>query len=249
MGFSARSVDQHPMNSDDRKLPRRSTQADVNTFLRKVAETPLTRKAGDRGRLIFALDATASRQPTWDRACELQAEMFSETAGLGGLDIQLCYYRGFGEFKATPWSAETRDLLRRMTRVACLGGLTQIGKVLEHTISETEKKRVNALVFVGDCMEEEVDRLAHLAGRLGILGVPAFIFQEGHEPGAEQAFRQIARLTNGAWCRFDASSARQLRDLLGAVAVYAAGGRKALTDFSAKRGGICRQLTHQVTKG
>ena len=233
------------MSSDDRKLPSRSAQADIDSFLRKVAETPLAPKAGERGRLIFALDATASRQPTWDRACQLQGEMFRETSALGGLEVQLCYYRGFGEFTATPWTADTDSLLRRMTRVTCLGGLTQIRKVLEHAVAETGRRRVNALVFVGDCMEEDVDRLSHLAGRLGILGVPAFVFQEGRDAATEQALRQVARLSNGAWCRFDASSAQHLRDLLSAVAVYAAGGRKALADFSARRGGIVRQLTHQ----
>ena len=237
------------MNNEDRKLPSRSPQADVDAFLRKVAETPPAPKAGERGRLIFALDATASRQPTWDRACQLQAEMFRETAALGGLEIQLCYYRGFGEFTATPWTADTDSLLQRMTGVTCLGGLTQIRKVLEHAVAETGRRRVNAVVFVGDCMEEDVDRLSHLAGRLGILGVPAFVFQEGHDAVAERALRQIARLSNGAWCRFDASSAQHLRDLLSAVAVFAAGGRKALADFSSRRGGIVRQLTHQIGRG
>ena len=28
------------------------------------------------GRLLFALDATASRQPSWDRACQLQGQMW-----------------------------------------------------------------------------------------------------------------------------------------------------------------------------
>jgi plasmid stabilization system protein ParE len=54
------------------------------------------------------------------------------------------------------------------------------------------------------------------------------MFQEGHDPAAEQAFREIARLTGGAWCRFDPGAAAQLRDLLRAAAAYAAGGREAL---------------------
>jgi hypothetical protein len=234
------------MSGDDPKLPSRSTSADVDAFLQRVAHTPMVKKAGERGRLLFALDATASRQPTWDRACDLQAAMFEETAALGGLDVQLCYYRGFGEFHTTSWTPDALSLLRQMTGVSCLGGLTQIGKVLTHAVEETERKRINALVFVGDCMEEDIDQLSHQAGRLGILGVPAFLFQEGQDPAAERAFREIARLTRGAHCRFDAGSAQQLRDLLSAVAVFAAGGRKALADFSRQRGGIVRQLTHQV---
>ena len=236
------------MSSDDKsKLPEPAAAAEIDAFLEKVARTPPPRATGPRGRLLFALDATASRQPTWDRTCRLQAEMFDSTAQLGGLDIQLAYYRGFGEFTALPWSADAQTLLRRMTAVTCLGGLTQIGSVLEHAIGETRRRRINALVFIGDCMEENIDRLAHLAGQLGLLGVPAFVFQEGRDPAAGEAFRQIAQLTGGAWCPFDEGSAAQLRDLLGAVAVYAAGGRKALEDYGRQRGGIVRQLTHQVT--
>ena len=228
------------------KLPTRSSDAEVAEFLRKLARAPAVQ--GSRGRLIFALDATASRQPTWDRACQLQGEMFTETASFGGLTIQLVWYRGFGEFDASPWLSQAPDLLRRMSAVFCLGGITQIGRVLSHTIQETRKHRVNALVFVGDCVEEDIDKLCHLAGELGLLGVPVFIFQEGNEPVAAEAFRQIARLSHGAYCRFDADSARQLRELLSAVAVYAAGGRRALEDFGRRKGGLALQLTHQVQR-
>ena len=198
---------------------------------------------------MFALDATASRGPTWDHACHLQAEMFEETARLGGLAVQLCYYRGFSEFKATDWLTNTADLQNRMAAVRCLGGHTQIGKLLQHAINETKQKKVNALVFVGDCMEENIDALCKLAGELGIHNLPVFLFQEGKDPTAERAFRQIARLTKGAYCPFDAGSAQQLRDLLSAVAVYAAGGRRALADFSKARGENVKLLTRQISKG
>ncbi|HLB81318.1 MAG TPA: VWA domain-containing protein [Dongiaceae bacterium] len=238
------------MGGDRTKLPDKSSGAAVDAFLRKVAATPTPRPAGRRGRLIFALDATASREPTWDRACHIQAEMFAETAALGGLDIQLVYYRGFGEFHAAPWLGDSAELLKRMTGVFCLGGRTQIAEVLRHTIAESKRERVNALVFVGDCMEEDIDALCHLAGELGLLGVPAFLFHEGGDPVAAKAFRQIARLTNGACCPFDAHSPQQLRDLLRAVAVYAAGGRAALEDFGRRTGGAAaRALTHQIAKG
>ena len=234
--------------SSDKKLPTSSSAsgAEVDAFLRKVAQTPAVHTAGERGRLIFAMDATASREPTWDRASHIQAEMFKETAALGGLEIQLVYYRGFGECRASGWVSNSQDLLRRMTGVFCLAGQTQIAKVLKHAIKETKKNKVGALVFVGDCVEEDVDRLGHLAGELGLLGVPCFMFHEGHDPVARMAFQQIARLSGGATCPFDATSAQQLRDLLSAVAVYAAGGRRALADYSDRKGGVVRQLTHQV---
>ena len=226
--------------------PAKSSDSDVQAFLAKVAAMPKVRPAGSRGRLIFAMDATASRQPTWDRAQQIQGEMFAETEALGGLDVQLVYYRGFGECRASPWVSESPRLVRYMTGVACLGGQTQIAKVLKHAIAETQRQKVNALVFVGDCMEEDPDRLGALAGELGMLGVPVFIFHEGGEPVAARTFRDIAKLTGGACCPFDPSSPRALRDLLSAVAVYAAGGRLALADYAKRTGGAALQLTHQV---
>ncbi len=163
-------------------LPTRSTPTEVAEFLRQAARTPLV--TGTRGRLIFALDATASRQATWDRACQFQGDMFAAAAELGGLDLQLVWYRGTGEFQAEPWLNDTTELQRRMTSVQCRGGLTQIGRVLDHAIRETRRHRINALVLVGDCLEEDPDPLCHQAGQLALLGVPAFVFQEGSDPRA-----------------------------------------------------------------
>jgi hypothetical protein len=225
------------------KLPAKS---DVGAFLEKLAAAPVVRAAGGRGRLIFAMDATASREPTWDQACHIQGEMFVETESLGGLEVQLCAYGGFMEFDATPWVANSAELLRHMAGVRCRAGQTQILRVLRHAAAEHAQKPVQALVFVGDAFEEDLDAVADAAGRLGIAGLRAFVFHEGHNPVARRAFEEIARLTGGACCRFDASSARQLRDLLAAVAVYAAGGRKALADFGRKRGGTALLLAKRV---
>jgi hypothetical protein len=236
------------MTDTHKKFPQKSSRAAIDAFLEKVSLTPATRPAGARGRLMFAMDATASREHAWDRACHIQGEMFKETAALGGLDIQLCYYRGFHEFKASQWLSSSDELLKHMTRVSCQGGYTQIEKVLQQAIQQTKEKKVQALVFVGDCMEEDVDKLCQLAGKLGMLGVPAFLFHEGAEPVAQKAFQQIARLTRGAYCTFDVTSAGQLRDLLRAVAVYAAGGQSALQDFSKNRSEVVRKLTRQLGK-
>jgi hypothetical protein len=224
-----------------------SSQSQVDAFLAKVRAAPLP-APGARGRLIFALDATASREPTWDAAMQIQAEMFSETTALGGLDVQLVFYRGFGEFVAGPWDHNAPDMLRRMSAVFCAAGKTQIARVLTHARAEAQRGKIGALVFVGVCIEEDVDQLGQLAGELGLLGVRAFLFHEGADAIARRAFEHIARLTGGACCPFDRSSASQLRDLLSAVAVYAAGGRRALDDFSRRRGGIVHQLTHQLDR-
>ena len=223
-----------------------SEAARVAEFLAEVARTPAARPEGGRGRLIFAMDATASREPTWDRAAKIQGEMFKATEGLGGLEVQLVFYRGFGECKTSHWVADADALVRSMTGVFCLAGQTQIAKVLRHALIETRKRKVNALVFVGDCMEESIDELAQLAGELGLLGVPCFMFHEGHDPIAARAFKEIARISHGAYCAFDAASAQQLKELLSAVAVYAAGGRKALAHFGKDKGALVLKLTHQL---
>ncbi len=235
------------MARKEKPLKPASSSGEVASFLAQVAATPPpARRHGERGRLLFAMDATASREPSWDRACSIQGEMFDTTAALGGLDVQLCFYRGFHEFHASPWVADARALAREMTRVRCAGGITQINRVLSHALAERERGRLDALVFVGDCMEEDVDRLCAGAGALGLRGVPAFLFHEGGDPVAERAFREIARLTRGAYCRFDPGSADQLRELLSAVAVFAAGGRRALADLSARGGDTVRLLARQL---
>jgi hypothetical protein len=208
---------------------QRSSLSEVDAFLKQVKG--LQPVGSGRGRLIFAMDATMSRQPSWDLALELQADMFNAVKAVGGLDVQLVYFRGLGECQASKWVSDPDALARLMRQVSCAGGYTQIRKVLAHARRESETSKANALIYVGDCMEEDVDELSQLAGELGLIGVPVFVFQEGRDPKAKRAFREIARLSRGAYCPFDAGSARQLRELLTAVAVYATGGRKALKDF------------------
>lgn len=222
----------------------RSTADDISAFVAK-ARALSPHAQGARGRLIFALDATMSRQPTWDMACTLQADMFREAAAVGSLDIRLVYYRGLSECRATGWISDSAKLAKLMSGIDCQGGNTQIGKVLSEARREAVSSGVRAVVFVGDAMEESVDDLCARAGELGLLKVPVFMFQEGHDPAAEPAFREIARLTGGAWCRFDPGAAAQLRELLRAAAAYAAGGREALLRLS-KTGSEAAKLIGQM---
>lgn len=227
------------------KLPDARGRTDIDAFLDQLAATPAVATAA-RGRLVFALDATASREATWRRAQALHAEMFAAAAALGGLEVQLVYYRGLGECRASGWTASADRLLALLGKVVCQGGETQIRKVLRHALDEAARGRVHALVFVGDSMEEDVDVLCGLAGELGLRGVPVFLFHEGEDALAARAFAQVAKLSGGASCRFDPGAADQLRTLLRAVAVYAAGGRQALAELGRREGGLVLHLTHQV---
>jgi hypothetical protein len=178
-----------------------------------------------RGRLIFALDATASREPTWDRAAQLQAQMIESVAAIGGLDVQLVYFRGLGECVSSRWFNNPGDLIKIMSRVMCAAGHTQIGKVLKYARKENAARKVDALILISDSCEEVPADIYREATELG---VKVFMFQEGDNPGIDVIYKEIARLTGGAYAAFDASSASRLADLLKAVATFAAGGVKAL---------------------
>ena len=178
----------------------------VDKFLAGVSARPAS-----RGNLVFALDATASRERTWDTACQLQAQMFREVAMIGSLSMQLVYFRGAqdfgGECKASRWVDNPADLATIMTKIRCDAGYTQIGRVLGHVAREASRRKINALVFVGDACEEDRDQLIEPATQLAQLGVPAFMFQEGTRTGRTQSLsgdrpdypRRLSRLRSG--CR------------------------------------------------
>lgn len=216
-----------PKRADAPDRPR-TGRAELEAFLARAQATAPRPARGERGRLVFALDATMSRQPTWDAACDLQADLFRAADAVGGLSVQLAYFRGMGEARASRWVEDARALRAMMVRIACHGGLTQIGRILEHVEREAASRPIAALVYVGDAMEEEIDRLCARAGRLALRGTRAFMFLEGRDPVAERAYREIARLTGGVMLPFDRAAAGELRDLLGAIATFAAGGRRAL---------------------
>jgi hypothetical protein len=223
---------------------RRSKPGEIDKFLNRSKS--LAQRASSGARLIFAIDATASRQPTWDRACQIQGQMFLSTRSLGGLAIQLCYYRGFSELRASKWLLDEGALLRQMSAVRCEGGYTQIERLLNHALKEHGQEPVKALVFIGDAIEENVDALCGKAGHCGIQDLPLFMFQEGRDPSVEHTFRTMARLSGGAYAHFDQNSATELADLLGAVARYAAAGRSGLLEDGAKASAGVKLLLQQL---
>ena len=205
---------------------RRETSGAIEAFVEAARQAPAA--AGGRGRLIFALDATMSRQPTWDMALALQGRMFETATRLGGLDVQLVYFRGLRECRATAFVSGGQGLGELMSRITVSGGTTQLRRVLAHARDEARRAPVGALVFIGDAMEESIDPLLSTAGEFALCGVKAFMFQEGRDPRRVRAFGEIARLSGGAYEAFDAGAAARLESLLRAAAAYAAGGRAAL---------------------
>ncbi len=223
---------------------RRSSSQEIAQFLQK--SRTITQFVDKQPRLLFAVDATASRQPTWNRARQWQQKMFHVSGKVTTLAVQLCYFRGFGEFRASRWLTDSAELARLMGLVQCEGGRTQIARLLNHAVSEHRKTAMRALVFIGDAMEENPDSLCDLAGQCGILQLPLFLFQEGSDRQVEQTLRTMAKLSGGAYARFDSNSADLLAGLLGAVASFATGGRTAL---QAHGGDSAKLLLKQLLDG
>ncbi|KJE36452.1 hypothetical protein UF64_04725 [Thalassospira sp. HJ] len=224
---------------------------EVADFLVKARELAVHAPSSGpaQGRLIFAMDATASRQPSWDHAAVIQAEMFEAVDGVGALDVQLVFFRGLSECKSSGWCRNAKSFRDYITKVTCRAGHTQIERVLAHVEREASDKKIDSLIYVGDCIEENPDHLAPIAGKLALKGVKAFMFQEGHDRDAAFAFGEIARITGGAFMQFDASAAGKLRDLLGAVASYAVGGQEGLSIYQKKTGSDeVLRLGHQLRK-
>jgi hypothetical protein len=205
-------------------------------------------QAPHRGRLIFIVDATGSRKESWDLASKLQAEMFQEAARFGALDVQLVNFRGNadfgGECKVSRWTNNAHELPRLMARITCETGETQFRRAFEHVRKEHRHQPINACVCIGDAFEEE-EELPALYKVISGIGAPVFIFQEGEDRVAAVVFREIARLTRGAYHSFHPGAADQLRELLGAVAAFATGGLKALEN---RHTGSARKLLEQIKR-
>lgn len=201
-------------------LPAKPSSSRVSEFLKRATAT---------ARIAFIIDATGSREVTWDLASKLQNEMFEQVAKLGALEVQLIFYRGPSEVSRSPWLMNGASMALTMSKIHCRTGLTQIARALNVVREENQKQKIAAAVFIGDAMEEDADALCVAASSLG---VQLFMFQEGDDPEATRTFIQMARVSGGAHCRFEAGAARQLAEYLRAAAVFATGGKAALTSLN-----------------
>jgi hypothetical protein len=235
----------HPLTPADKAEVEAFAEA-MRQVTRQATHRAPAKPSPGRGRLVFALDATMSRQPTWDLAQQVQGQMFSAAAASGGLDIQLVYFRGFNECRASAFMRDGAGLAAAMAKISVMCGQTQIARVLRHIRSEQAEAPLGAFVYIGDAMEEKPDELGRLAGELGLLGVKGFIFHEGGERRAAAVFKDVARLTGGAYAVFDSGAPGRLASLLRAAAAYAAGGFTALSDRARQGDAEARQLLSQM---
>ena len=169
-----------------------------NSVLHRPGGSP----ALPRGRLIYGVDATASRQAAWIVARDLQAKMFISAGLVGTLTLQLVFYGG-GVCRASRWASRGEDLARWMSAIECKAGPTQIEKVLRHALREHERSPVQGLTFIGDAQEEDLGVLVGLADELGAAGVPLHMYQEGNDAAVRKAFRLLALKAGGTYSTFN----------------------------------------------
>ena len=127
------------------------------------------------------------------------------------------------ECRASNFVSGGQGLAQLMSRIDVRGGSTQIRRVLAHARDEAKRAKVGALVFIGDAMEENPDTLASLAGELALLGVKAFMFQEGQDPAARRRLQRDRPADRRGLWRF---RRRRFRSARGAPA---------------RGGGLCRR--------
>jgi hypothetical protein len=119
-----------------------------------------------RARLVFVIDATASREEAWDAATTMQAAMFAEAAKLGALDVQLVYFGG-DRLQATEWTSNPHTLSTTMRGIRCVSGQTQIEQALKHIRTENARQKIAAGIYVGDACEENPKNLFSRCGSGG----------------------------------------------------------------------------------
>ena len=194
--------------------------AKLDAFLDQLA-TQLPRS----GKLIFGIDATATvnRRGTGPASCRA---ICSRSRRRRQLEIQLVYYprvarrvQNLGwmtDSKSSPpsWRRScAKPATRRSEKSSITSTASTTGSLLPRSCSLATPWRRSST--------SSARSPASCACRLSC-------FRRAKTSRRSRVPRDRAKITHGAYARFDAGAADQLRDLLKAVAAYAVGGRQAL---------------------
>jgi hypothetical protein len=204
-----------------------------------VAGVPASKPAA---RLVFAVDATASRSAAWETAKGLTDTLIEALPGQ--LEVSLAVHGGGRVHTFTEFTAHARKLRKIAAGIRCEVGGTRLLDILGHVL---ECEGVRVVVYIGDTFEECPDDARRLADALGARGIRIIILHDvAGEYGGGHVFGDMARRTGGAVIPFDHSAVLRLRELLAAVAVLAVGGPSLLAeraDTMAAAGPLLRQIS------
>jgi hypothetical protein len=206
------------------------------------ARPPAATGTPARPRLIFAVDATASREPAWVAARQVTDALVKALPGQ--LDVALAVHGGSRVHIFTEFTNEPAALRDRAAGVVCEAGLTRLLPILSVSLKQPA---VRVVVYIGDVFEENVAKGRQLTDAMGKQGIRLIVLHDTADPAARrdaELFWDLAKRTGGCVMPFDASSSGRLRDLLSAVAVYAVGGEKLLRERRHDLPGAVALLEH-----
>ena len=193
------------------------------------AEPPADAGTPPRPRLVFAVDATASREPAWAAARKVTDTLVQALPG--ALDVALAVHGGARVHTFTPFTNNAATLRDRAAGVTCEAGMTRLLPILSTSL---RRQAVRVVVYIGDVFEESLPQARQIADSLGLRGTKLIVLHDtSADPNARrdaEVFWDLAKRTGGCVLPFDASAPERLRDLLSAVAVYAVGGEKLLRE-------------------
>ncbi len=190
------------------------------------AEPPQDSATPTRPRLVFAVDATASREPAWAAARQVTDALVQALPG--ELDVALAVHGGSRVHTFTGFTSDARTLRDRAAGVTCQAGSTRLLPILSASLKQPA---VRVVVYIGDVLEESLAHGRPLADQMGAQGIKLFVLHDTADRSAQryaEVFWDLAKRTGGCVLPFDPSAPGRLRDLLSAMAVYAVGGEKLL---------------------
>jgi hypothetical protein len=206
------------------------------------AEPPVETGTPVRPRLVFAVDATASREPAWAAARQVTDALVKALPG--ALDVALAVHGGSRVHTFTAFTNDAKTLRDRAAGVACEAGMTRLLPILAASL---KRPAVRVVVYIGDVFEESVVQGRRLADEMGGKGIKLIVLHDTADASARrdvEVFWDLAKRTGGCVLPFDASASGRLRDLLSAVAVYAVGGEKLLRERRHDLPGAVALLEH-----
>lgn len=204
--------------------------SNLAVFKETVQNLPAARSG--KGKVIFIVDATASREATWSKTMDLQFKAFD---AMKGLEVQLVYFRGDRkekEIKASPFIRKPDVLRRLMGKIECIAGSTQIVRALTHVRVQQQSNPAAAVVYVGDVCE---DNHAVAVEAAHATGVRVFVLHEtdDYKPRGSRAtdrrdddedenvlcFKRMAEATGGAYTVFSSKNS-EMGEMMAEVARY-----------------------------
>src|SRR5271165_2696119 len=205
-------------------------------------EPPTETAAPSRPRLVFAVDATASREPAWAAARRVTDALVKALPG--ELDVALAVHGGSRVHTFTAFTNDARTLRDRAAGVSCQAGMTRLLPILATTLKQ---QSVRVVIYIGDVFEESLPHGRDLADSLGARGTKLIVLHDTSDNGARrdaEIFWDLAKRTGGCVLPFNANTPDRLRDILSAVAVYAVGGEKLLRERRHALPGAVALLEH-----